>query len=226
MTLSRIALLVTAVGLVWLSAVALLAAAEKCGCGTTGGQQRSAYNAGQSVNADARAKELADRDKKARMIQSLIRGDQKSDLHEAQLTLADSGKSRTVPLGYPIYVRLSGNPSSGLEWRVAELNGGTVRQSGKPVFYPRETGREHGGIAGSYVFKFEAVKQGRSTLKMVYQKPGDKRHANLFTATIEVATRSLGSDSKATDVKVKGVPARTSKAAANVRDQAQSNGKP
>jgi predicted secreted protein len=140
----------------------------------------------------------ADREK-ARMIQSMLRGDQPSDLHQAQLTQADSGQSRTVPLGYPIFVRLAANPANGYQWRLDHIEGESIRQDGKPVFYPRESGA---GVAGSSVFKFVAVKQGKAKIRLVYQRSGQKREINHFTATILVSTKSAGTDSKATDVPV------------------------
>ena len=146
----------------------------------------------------------ADRDKKARMIQSMLRGDQPSDLHQAQLTQADSGQSRTVTLGYPIFVRLAANPANGYQWRLDRLDGESIRQDGKPVFYPRESGA---GVAGSSVFKFVTIKQGKSKIRLVYQRSGQKREINHFTATILVSTKSAGTDPKTTDVPA-ATPAR------------------
>jgi predicted secreted protein len=148
----------------------------------------------------------ADREKKTRMIQSMLRGDQTSDLHQAQLTLANSGQSRTVALGYPIFVRLAGNPANGYQWRLDHIEGEAVRQDGKPVYYPREG---DAGVAGSYVFKFMAVKQGKSKLRLVYQRPGQKREINHFTATIVVSTRPVGTDAKTTDVHAKDSPSKS-----------------
>ena len=148
----------------------------------------------------------ADREKKSRMIQSMLRGDQTSDLHQAQLTQANSGQSRTVVLGYPIFVRLAANPANGYEWRLAGIEGDAIRQDGKPVFYPRESGA---GVAGSSVFKFMAVKQGKSKIRLVFQRPGQKREANHFTATIIVSTKAVGTDTNATDNAAKAPPGKS-----------------
>ncbi len=134
------------------------------------------------------------------MIQSMLRGDQTLDLHQAQLTLANSGQSRTVALGYPIFVRLAGNPANGYQWRLDRIEGEAIRQDGKPVYYPREG---DAGVAGSYVFKFMAVKQGKSKIRLAYQRPGQKREINHFTATIVVSTKPAGTDAKTTDVPAK-----------------------
>jgi predicted secreted protein len=138
-----------------------------------------------------------DHEKTSRMIQSMLRGDQPSDLHQAQLTQANNGQSRTVALGYPIFVRLAANPANGYQWRLAGIEGESIRQDGKPVFYPRESGA---GVAGSCVFKFMAVKQGKSKIRLVYQRAGQKREINHFTATIEVSTKPVGTDRKTTNV--------------------------
>ena len=148
----------------------------------------------------------ADHDKKAKMIQSMLRGDQTTDLHQAQLTLANSGQSRTVALGYPIFVRLAGNPANGYQWRLDHIEGEAIRQDGKPVYYPREG---DAGVAGSYVFKFMAVKQGKSKIRLAYQRPGQKREINHFTATIVVSTKPVGTDAKSTDVPAKDSPGKS-----------------
>ncbi len=148
----------------------------------------------------------ADREKKARMIQSMLRGDQTSDLHQAQLTLANNGQSRTDALGYPIFVRLAGNPANGYQWRLDHIEGEAIRQDGKPVYYPREG---DAGVAGSYVFKFMAVKQGKSKIRLAYQRPGQKREINHFTATILVSTKPVGTNPKTTEVPTKDSPSKS-----------------
>ena len=135
----------------------------------------------------------AEHDKKAHLIESMLRGDQTTDLHQAQLTLANSGQSRTVPLGYPIFVRLAANPANGYQWKLSSIEGQSVRQEGEPVYYSRQA---DAGVAGSCVFKFMAVKQGKSKIRLTYQRPGQKREINHFTATIIVSSKPVGSDSK------------------------------
>jgi predicted secreted protein len=147
-----------------------------------------------------------DREKEKRMIQSMLRGDQVSDLHQAQLTLADNGQSRTVTLGYPIFVRLAANPANGYQWRLDRLEGESIRQDGKPVYYPRESGV---GVAGSCVFKFMAVKRGKAKIRLAYQRPGQKREINHFTATIVVSSKPAGSDPKTTGVPAKDSPSKS-----------------
>jgi predicted secreted protein len=132
------------------------------------------------------------------MLQALTRGE--VDLNQAQLTQADSGQNRTVALGKPIFVRLSGNPSTGCQWRVAELHGETIRQEGEPTYHPKPERRGTASGGGVYVFKFNTVKPGKASLKLVYAKAGEKgkKPVNLFTATIEVTSAPEASAPSAT----------------------------
>jgi len=181
-----------------LAAVAALAAghgrsgalaAEKCGTCNRPAQARSypaeSYRPQAPREADAR--EAAE--KRGRMLDALRKaGSQPVNLHQSQLTQQDSGKSRSVPLGDPLFIRLSGSPSTGCQWKVVEQKGSSLRLDGAPVYYPRPEKRGGASASGAYVFKFTTPKAGKTSLKLVYAKPGDekKRPMNLFTATIDV----------------------------------------
>jgi hypothetical protein len=54
-----------------------------------------------------------------------------------------------------------------------------------------------------------AVKQGKSKIRLAYQRPGQKREINHFTATIVVSTKPVGTDAKSTDVPAKDSPGKS-----------------
>lgn len=158
-------------------------------------------------------------EKKGRLLDALRKaGSQPVDLHQAQLTQADSGQRKSVPLGQPIYIRLSGNPATGCEWRLAELQGDALRQEGEPVYYPRPEKRGAAEASGAYVWTFRAAKLGKASVKLVYVRPGEKKQKplNLFTATIQVVPeRSAASGSSSPGPSPAGADPRGSKAAAS-----------
>ena len=94
----------------------------------------------------------------------------------------------TVAKGKDIVVRLAGNPTTGYSWKVGEITGDAVKSQGDPAYEPTKTAQRMVGSGGTFVFKLQTVKAGKSTVKLEYARPWEKGTAPVqtFTATIEV----------------------------------------
>jgi len=101
------------------------------------------------------------------------------------LTEADSGRTIELPVGGRIAVALEGNPTTGFRWEVGSGDPSVVRLSGEPEF---RSSSDALGAAGRFVFRFEAVASGRTSLKLVYRRPFEKDAppARTFVATVTV----------------------------------------
>jgi len=105
-----------------------------------------------------------------------------------ELSADQDGKSVTIAKGREIVVRLAGNPTTGFNWRVGEISGAAVKSQGEPTYVPTQHTQRMVGTGGTFVFKFLAVKPGKSTVKLVYARPWEKEKPPVqsFTTTIEV----------------------------------------
>jgi len=105
-----------------------------------------------------------------------------------ELSADQDGKTATVAKGREIIVRLAGNPTTGFNWKVGEISGVAVKSQGDPTYVPTQHAQRMVGAGGTFVFKFLAVKPGKSTVKLVYARPweNEKPPVQSFTATIEV----------------------------------------
>ncbi len=102
------------------------------------------------------------------------------------ITVGAAANGKTVRL-YPadtLVVRLSGNPTTGYRWSVA--------QAPKPLrlvgttYRPAPPGRL--GQGGTFVFRFRA-KSGSGVLRLVYRRPWEQRKPPLRTFSLTVRVR-------------------------------------
>lgn len=96
-------------------------------------------------------------------------------------TAADSGASITLAPGESFTVSLTGNPTTGYSWEVAELDA-AVLETGEPVY---EVGSDLMGAGGTYTWTFTAVAAGEAQLELVYHRAWEQAEP-LETFTLEV----------------------------------------
>jgi len=101
-----------------------------------------------------------------------------------QLTEAHKGKAITANVGRTLVLRLPGDRATGATWQLNRLSGDAVQQVGRPEYV--ENDRGVGRLGGATVFKFQAVKPGRTSLKASFSRPGDKKSLNTYTVEILV----------------------------------------
>ena len=91
-----------------------------------------------------------------------------------ELSAADDGKTATVAKGKDIIVRLAGNRTTGYGWTVGEISGEAVTAQGDPAYVPTPHPQGMVGTGGTFVFTLQAVKPGKSTVKLEYVRPWEK----------------------------------------------------
>jgi inhibitor of cysteine peptidase len=114
---------------------------------------------------------------------------EKKDAGVVKITSADNGKTIKTTAGKKIEVSLKGNPTTGFNWQMAELKGESIKADGKGEYIPDKTDPPRVGSGGTFVFKFIAVKSGKTTLKFEYLRPWekDKPPAEKFSVNVDVA---------------------------------------
>ncbi|MBZ5590471.1 MAG: protease inhibitor I42 family protein, partial [Acidobacteriia bacterium] len=88
-----------------------------------------------------------------------------------RLTAKDNGRTITVRKNAGLALTLSENPSTGYSWQVVSSGRPVIQQTGEPTFKPDS--RLH-GAGGTAFYRFKAVVEGTSTLKLVYRRPWEK----------------------------------------------------
>jgi inhibitor of cysteine peptidase len=112
------------------------------------------------------------------------------------ISAVDAGKTRQANVGQVIAIDLTGNPTTGYGWVVDTIDGQAVRQANPVIFHetkkdipPAQAGeRKVVGAGGTFHATFQAVKEGKATVKLAYRRPWekDKDPAKAFTVTIDV----------------------------------------
>lgn len=109
---------------------------------------------------------------------------------EIQLTYADKMKLVTATVGKTLFLRLPGSDSTGFQWEITQLTGDAIKSVGEPEYKRAKKSPEGVGMPGVYIFKFEAAKLGKSSLKLVYHRPSDKKKAPANTFAVKILVRS------------------------------------
>jgi inhibitor of cysteine peptidase len=106
-----------------------------------------------------------------------------------ELSAEHNGKTVTVAVNKNITIRLAGNITTGSSWQVEKITGEAVKAQGEPDYVAGKHPPGLDGGGGTFVIKLRAVKPGKSTIKLVYGQPWEKKkpaEEDTFTTTIEV----------------------------------------
>jgi len=101
----------------------------------------------------------------------------------------DHGKTVSAAVGASIKVSLTGNPTTGASWTIAQIEGDAVEQVGQIEFQSRPHRPGMMGVGGKFHATFKAAKPGTSTVTLHYARPWekDKPPAKTFRVTFQVA---------------------------------------
>ncbi len=91
-----------------------------------------------------------------------------SDSDKLIITLSDNGKAVPIIREEMFEVQLEGNPSTGYAWTQTGGNDQIAKQIGEFSFQQRGNSPGSGGV---FVFTFEALQVGYTTLKFEYKRP-------------------------------------------------------
>jgi inhibitor of cysteine peptidase len=108
-----------------------------------------------------------------------------------KLTEADNGKTIKLKVGDLVTISLKGNPTTGYSWRTGKLDGTAVEQAGEPKYTTDPHGQGMVGVGGTFLFKFNAAKVGKTEVNLEYVRPWEKgtKPVKTFAATIEVESK-------------------------------------
>jgi inhibitor of cysteine peptidase len=108
-----------------------------------------------------------------------------------KITVKDNDKTIKAATGKKIEIQLKGNPTTGFEWRMAELKSEVLKSDGKMTYIPDKFDPPRVGSGGIFVFKFVTAKSGKATVKFEYLRSWekDKAPAGKFSVNIIVAEK-------------------------------------
>ena len=111
-------------------------------------------------------------------------GDSSADSDEAVVVGQErNGQTVELAVGTPLSVELAGNPTTGYEWTVAQIDSACLRLAGST--YTADSSAI--GSGGTYVFRFEPLRAGRTVLGLVYRRAWEITAADqTFTLTVDV----------------------------------------
>ncbi len=104
---------------------------------------------------------------------------------EVQITEKGNSCGSTVGLnvGDTLNLVLDGNPSTGYTWEVGFYTNTVVEPLGEAEYQSQSN---LVGADGTYTFRFRAIGEGQTQLKMVYHRPFEKDATDLKTCDVTV----------------------------------------
>lgn len=109
---------------------------------------------------------------------------------EVQVDADDDGRQIALDQGQVLVVTLGSNPSTGYGWQVAEVQEAILKQTGETEFQESNPGGTPVvGAGGTETLRFEALKAGQTTLKLVYHRAWEKDVEPLDAFSVQVVVR-------------------------------------
>ncbi len=102
---------------------------------------------------------------------------------------ADLADCKRMKPGQACELRLSGNPTTGYSWDVSQIDEKVVRLLSSDYVSDVQGTTPMAGAGGTFVFRFQAVGAGKTTVKLVYHRPWEKNVEPLKTQDLEVAVQ-------------------------------------
>ena len=103
-----------------------------------------------------------------------------------QLTEADAGRLVELRVGDTLEVILPGNPTTGFQWEVSEINSAILEPIGEPKFEPSSNAV---GSGGNVTLRFEAVGTGQTELKLIHHRPFEENVPPIQTFEVTITVR-------------------------------------
>jgi len=96
------------------------------------------------------------------------------------------GSGTELNVGDTLILILNGNPATGYTWDVGYYVHPVIEPRGEPEYQP---GSNLPGAAGTYTFRFLAVGEGQTTLRLIYHRPQDEKMTVLKTCDVNVTVK-------------------------------------
>jgi len=106
------------------------------------------------------------------------------------LTATDAGRQLHLRPGQTLQVTLEGNPTTGYNWLVVQVDEAVLKQVGEPEFKADSAAL---GAGGKITLRFQAVAAGNTGLLLAYKRPWEKDvpPEKTFTASVVVRKPSF-----------------------------------
>lgn len=103
------------------------------------------------------------------------------------VTKNQNGQIVTIHTNEIVQITLDGNPTTGYAWETNNLDQTLLQQQGEPI-YTQPDSKKLVGAGGTYLFTFQAIKEGQTTLTLVYHRPWEKDTppAETFEITVNI----------------------------------------
>jgi len=102
------------------------------------------------------------------------------------LTEADDGRLIELKIGGKLEIILPGNPTTGFQWEVSEINSAILEPIGEPKFEPSSNAV---GSGGNVTLRFEAVGTGQTELKLIHHRPFEENVPPIQTFEVTITVR-------------------------------------
>lgn len=99
---------------------------------------------------------------------------------------ADAGRSIELRAGDRLEVALAGNPTTGYSWAVTAKDPAVLSQVGEPAFKPDSTLI---GSGGTVTTGFQAQGEGRTVLRLAYQRSWEKDVPAIKTFEVTIVVK-------------------------------------
>ncbi len=106
-----------------------------------------------------------------------------------RLTEADVSATLNRYPGERFEVVLSGNPAAGYQWEASSWDEAVLTRSPQPDYRQQSSAV---GSGGEFIFVFEAVAAGRSTVQLIYHRPFETARKPLRTYEFTVVVKTTG----------------------------------
>ena len=100
-----------------------------------------------------------------------------SETKQILLTEQDNGRIVSVNVGDSLRIELGGNPTTGYEWDIVEHDATLLTQIGTFIFEPASNAI---GASGTFVFLFDVIGSGETTLRIEYHRSFETNPPEVF----------------------------------------------
>ena len=105
------------------------------------------------------------------------------EIATVMVTEEQDGTQINLGKGDFLLVALESNPSTGYQWEVRNNDEAVLRQLGESLFRPSSNVP---GAGGTETFRFEAIDEGASVLRLVYRRSFEENEEPIDTFTLRV----------------------------------------
>ncbi len=105
------------------------------------------------------------------------------------ISLDQNGSTIDVKNGDTIKLSLKGNITTGFSWEIASIDQDYLVQEGDMEYSDMPNPKNLTGTPGIFNYSFKAVKQGETSLKIIYHQPWEKdvEPYDTFTLNIKIS---------------------------------------